>query len=101
MTKLERQQEAVAPIPPFDSIEEEAQFWDTHSVVEEINEGSVIGFHYARKTGSLTIRFQPEDIQRIREEAFQRGIGPTTLARMWILEHVRPPTRKASPAMSK
>jgi predicted DNA binding CopG/RHH family protein len=51
--------------------------------------GSLVGFHRSRKTGSLTIRFQPEDIQRIREEANQRGIGPTTLARMWILEHIR------------
>ncbi len=49
----------------------------------------MVGFHRSRKTGSLTIRFHPEDIQRIREQANQQGVGPTTLARMWILEHLR------------
>ncbi len=89
MTKLERRKAPIEPIPPFETIDEEAEFWDSHSVVDEIDKGSLVGFHHARKTGSLTIRFQPEDIQRIREEANQRGVGPTTLARMWILEHVR------------
>ena len=89
MTKLERGHEEMAPIPPFSSIEEEAQFWDSHSVVDEIDKGAVVGFHYARKSGSLTIRLQPADIQRIREEANQRGVGATTLARMWILEHLK------------
>lgn len=89
MTKVKRQKEAVKPIPPFTTVEEEAEFWDTHSVVDQINEGSVVGFHNARKSGSLTIRFQPEDIQRLKEKANHLGIGPTTLARMWILEHLR------------
>ena len=89
MTKIERRKEAVKPIPPFETIEEEAEFWDTHSAVDEIDEGTLVGFHRARKTGSLTVRFQPEDIQRLREEALQHGVGPTTLVRMWILEHLR------------
>jgi predicted DNA binding CopG/RHH family protein len=89
MTKLERRENPVMPIPPFETIEEEAEFWDTHSAVDEIDKGTLLGFHRAKKTGSLTIRFPPDDLQRIREKANQLGIGPTTLARMWILEHLR------------
>lgn len=89
MARVERRKEAMPPIPPFETIEEEAAFWDSHSVVDAIGKGTLVGFHHARKTGTLTIRFQPEDIQHIREEANQRGIGPTTLARMWILDHLR------------
>ena len=89
MTRIERRKESVEPIPPFENIEEEAEFWDSHSAVDEIDKGTLVGFHRSRKTGSLTIRFQPADIQRIREEANQQGIGPTTLARIWILEHIR------------
>ena len=89
MTKVERRNDTTKPIEPFETIEEEAQFWDTHSVVEAVDNGTLVGFHQAKKTDSLTIRFEPDDIQRIREEAFQRGLGPTTLARMWILEHLR------------
>lgn len=89
MARIEYQQEAVKPIPPFETVEEEADYWNTHSAVEEIDKGTSVGFHRARKTDSLTIRFEPEDIQRIREEADQLGIGPTTLARMWIIELLR------------
>jgi len=89
MAKTERRKEAITPIAPFESVEEEAQFWDSHSVVDEIDQGTLVGFHRARKTGSLTIRFQPEDIHQIREQALQQGIGPTTLVRMWVMEHLR------------
>jgi len=89
MAKIEHQKEAIKPIPPFETVEEEAEFWDTRSAVDEIDKGTLVGFHRSRKSDSLTIRFEPEDIQRIREEANQVGIGPTTLARMWILNHLR------------
>ncbi|MDO8472299.1 MAG: CopG family antitoxin, partial [Dehalococcoidia bacterium] len=86
------------PIPPFETVEEEAEFWDTHSAVDEIDKGTLVGFHRSRKSDSLTIRFEPEDIQRIRAEANQVGIGPTTLARMWILNHLRIGTKGHGPA---
>ena len=89
MARIERRKEAIKPISPFQSIEEEAEFWDRHAAVEEIREGTPVGFHRARKSRSLTIRFAPEDLERIRAEANQRGIGPTTLARMWLLERLR------------
>ena len=94
MTRIERRKETIKPIPPFETIEEEAEFWDSHSAVDEIDKGTVVGFQRSRKSGSLTIRFEPEDIQRIREQASERGVGPTTLARMWILEHLRKGTRE-------
>lgn len=96
MTKIDHQKEAVKPIPPFATVEEEADFWDTHSAVDQIEKDTPVGFHRSRKSDSLTIRFEPEDIQRIREEANQIGIGPTTLARMWILKHL--PEKKGHPS---
>ena len=72
------------PIKPFQTLEEEAEFWDTHDVTDEINEGTLVGFHQANKTDTLTIRFAHEDIQKLREEAAEQGIGPSTLARMLV-----------------
>ncbi len=77
------------PSKPFKSLEEEANFWDTHSVLDEINEGTLVGFHRANKTDTITIRFQPEHVQVLKEKALQMGIGPTTLARMWIIEKLK------------
>lgn len=89
MTKRKQvKQGTFKPIRPFNSIAEEAAFWETHSVVDEIDDGTLVGFHQANKTGILTVRFPQEDLQRLREEAFQKGIGPTTLIRMWIKERL-------------
>lgn len=76
------------PMKPFKTLEEEADFWDTHDAVEVFGKNIKVGFHRAPKTDTLTIRFESEDIERLREEAIHKGIGPTTLARMWIKERL-------------
>jgi len=76
--------ETMRPIKPFKTIAEEAEYWDTHSILDDINEGTTVGFHQANKTDTLTIRFSHEDIQQLREEAFEQGVGPSTLARMLV-----------------
>ncbi|MBI2026101.1 MAG: hypothetical protein HYT06_01845 [Candidatus Levybacteria bacterium] len=81
-------QKVTKPIPPFKTLEEEANFWDTHDAIDEIDRGTVVGFHKANKTGMLTIRFDEKDLQNLRKEAFKKGIGPTTLARMWLRERL-------------
>ena len=56
--------------------------------VKQVKHSSLVGFHQANKTSTITIRIQPEHLQEIRNKAFRQGIGPTTLARMWIMEHL-------------
>ena len=80
---------SVKPIAPFKTLEEEANFWDSHSAVDKIDNGTLVWFHQANKTDTITVRFQPEHLQKLREEALQKGIGPTTLVRMWVMEHLR------------
>jgi len=36
----------------------------------------------------LTIRLDPKTLQQLRSEAHRQGVGPTTLPRMRILEHL-------------
>lgn len=89
MIKRKRvKQGTIKPIHPFTSLTEEAAFWDTHSVIDDIDEGTLVGFHQANKTGILTVRSSWEDLQRLRKEALQKGIGPTTLIRMWVKERL-------------
>lgn len=77
------------PFKPFKTLEEEANFWDTHDAFDQIDEGVLMGFHQANKTGTITIRFEPKYLQTLREKAFRMGIGPTTLARMWLIEKLQ------------
>jgi hypothetical protein len=82
--------EARGPIPSFRSIEEEAEWWDTHDAegypveVEEL-EG-------VERTGeldeSLTVQLDEADRAELTKLAKRKGIGPSTLARMWIKEHL-------------
>ena len=37
----------------------------------------------------LHIRLDPETMNQLRSEAAHKGIGPTTLARMWIKERLQ------------
>jgi len=77
-------------IPEFKSLEEEAHFWDTHSTADFKNEFKPAEVRFAKNlTEGITIRFDPETLGKLRQFAYRRGIGPTTLARMWVVEQLQ------------
>jgi len=78
------------PIPEFKSRQEEAEFWDTHDLADYWDEFKPVKVRFARNLSEgITIRFDPETLAKLREQARKKGMGPTTLARMWILEHLQ------------
>ena len=94
MTKKEREQPETrkSRIPTFKTIEEEAAFWDTHSSEEfadELIPVENVKFVKARPKKALTVRFDEDTFEELAREASEKGIGPSTLARMLILEHLR------------
>jgi hypothetical protein len=84
-------------IPPFRSIEEEAEFWDTHSPVDYLDELEPVEVKFApdafrrgrEPTRGLTVKLPESTIHTLRELARSQGIGPTTLVRMWIFDRLR------------
>jgi predicted DNA binding CopG/RHH family protein len=84
-------------IPTFKTVEEEAAFWDTHSS-EEFSDELVpvedVKFVRAHAKKALTVRFDESTFEELTREASEKGIGPSTLARMVILEYLR--SRRAS-----
>jgi hypothetical protein len=76
-------------IPDFKNIQEEADFWDTHSVAPYWNDWKPVKVKVAKNLSSgITIRFDPSVLKQVRNQAQQKGIGPTTLIRMWVMEKV-------------
>jgi len=76
-------------IPDFKNHEEEAKFWDTHSVTDFLDEFKPVEAKFAKNLSEgITIRFDKNTLEQIRTIAHKKGIGPTTLARMWILENL-------------
>jgi hypothetical protein len=83
--------EAQGRIPAFASREEEAAFWDTHDVTEfsgrepqpvEVTIGSELA-------DRLTVRLDSADRVELARRAREKGIGPSTLARMWLKDRLR------------
>lgn len=77
-------------IPEFKNIEEEARFFETHSISDYLDEFKPIKVRFAKNLSEgLHIRLDPETLTKLRIEAKEKGIGPTTLVRMWVKEHLR------------
>ena len=76
-------------IPKFKSLEEEGEFWDTHSVLEfwdETREADA-PFIDARPPKKLvSIRFDEALIAAAKRIARMKGVGYQTLLRMWAYE---------------
>ena len=76
-------------IPDFTSREEEAHFWDTHDFTDYWNEFKPVKIKFAKNlSGGITVRFAPKVLTEIKNKAAQKGIGPTTLIRMWVMERL-------------
>lgn len=83
--------EANGRIPSFANRDEEAAFWDTHDVNEFVGEelqpvDVTIGGDLAKR---LTLRLDQSDRSELERRARAKGVGPSTLARMWLKERLR------------
>lgn len=93
MTREQDQSSPTRPprrIPEFASREAMAQFWDTHDISDYWDELRPVRVRVAKNLSQgITVRLDPETLAQLRTTARAKGIGPTTLARMWILEQLR------------
>ena len=82
-------------IPTFTNVEDEAAFWDTHSLVEfedELEEVTDFVFVASRpRKKGITVRLEEDTLASLTQKAREKGVGPSTLVRMWILERLREP----------
>ncbi len=92
MTDSERK----SRIPEFRSLEEEAEWFDTHDMGDYLDEFEIVdrkdvevAENLSNLTEGFTVRLSPQDVQAIQAKARQKGIGASTLVRMWIYEHLQ------------
>ncbi len=80
----------VSKIPTFINREKEAKFWETHSLADYQDEFKTVKVRFAKNLSEgLHVRLDPETLMKLRIEAKEKGIGPTTLVRMWVKEQLR------------
>jgi len=82
----------VKRIPEFESIAEEAKFWDSHDLTDYLAEMKEVKIDFklkAPKEEILAIRVQPGLKQSLEKIARTYGINVSTLARLWLIERLR------------
>ena len=87
--KNKKENKIKSRIPEFSSYEKEAKWFETHSIADYLDEFKPVKTRFAKNLSEgITIRFDQPTLNKIRQFAYKKGIGPTTLARMWIIEQM-------------
>lgn len=82
----------VRKVPQFRSREEEAAFWDSHSIASYIREMEPVEVEVKKPlTHVLSVRVDREDLRKLDALAQTLGVGITTMARMLIKGALRKP----------
>lgn len=79
-------------IPKFKTLEEEANFWDTHSFVDfedELEEVDVVVDLQKPKEETLVLRVQKNIKDKLEKIAKAQGLNISSLARLWLMEKLR------------
>ncbi|MDO8669843.1 MAG: CopG family antitoxin, partial [Dehalococcoidia bacterium] len=82
--------EAHKQIPEFRSVEEEADFWESHSPLDYPDEWTEAKqTRVQRPLGHvLGVRLDAKTLDKLAGIGRNKGIGPSTLARIWIMERL-------------
>jgi len=71
-------------VPAFHSLEEEADFWDTHNIIDyELLD------QYKPKQESLILRVQKDMKRKLEKAAKKKGVSVSVLSRIWLAEKLR------------
>ena len=82
----------MSKIPKFKSIEEEANFWDTHDSEEYTDEFEKVDVEFAYPLSQrwiLTIGLDKENYDKMKRMSEEIGKEPEFLIRSWVLEHLK------------
>lgn len=76
-------------IPNFKSLEEEANFWDTHDATDFLGDMKLVDVKFVprqKKEETITIRVEPKVKKSLETLSINYGVNVSTLSRMWIME---------------
>ncbi len=78
------------PIPErFATIEEAAEFWDTHDLSDYWDLTEEVNFEVDLQHRRYLVALDPELAERLAAEAHKRGVSTQTLVNLWLSEKLR------------
>jgi predicted DNA binding CopG/RHH family protein len=78
-------------VPKFKNVKEERAFWDNHDstdYLDDFKETKDVVFVRPKKQ-VISLRLDPEVVNKLRKLAEKEGLPPTTYARMLIMRAIR------------
>lgn len=78
-------------IPAFNSIEEEAEFWDTHDVTD-LSLLTPEDFPANPNEHELALELLPEELKQLVRLARSGGVSPASLIQTWVKERLQQET---------
>ena len=79
----------VDPIPDeFESIQEAADFWDSHSLADYWDDTEDVEFAVHLEASTVLIPIEQKLAERLRAVARQQGLSAETLVNLWLSEHI-------------
>jgi hypothetical protein len=73
-------------IPEFRTLEEIAEFWDTHSTADYFDRTEEVRFEVDLGRERRPIYLLPELLEQLESQAQARGVSVETLANLWLVE---------------
>jgi CopG antitoxin of type II toxin-antitoxin system len=90
VSKRQKTAQPIRRIPDFASKEEEAAWWDTHSITDFLDELEPVEVRFAKNLSDpIAVRLDPSDRAELKRQAKELGIGPSTLIRIWVRERLK------------
>jgi predicted DNA binding CopG/RHH family protein len=79
----------------FKDREKEAKFWE-NNYKKTRDEGKPVKVKFAKDLSeTINIRLDSRTLTLVRNEAREKGLGPTQLIRMWVMERIGGRTNSA------
>ena len=75
-------------LPQSDSIQELAQFWDTHDLTDFENDLEEVTETIFERETAVMVHLSPEDAVVVNEIAKAKGLNDSELIREWVVEKV-------------
>ena len=80
--------EQVTGISKARTLEEIADYWDTHSLADHWDETYEVNFE-VRMQRKRRVTLTPEIYEKIERQALEQGILPETLVNLWLAERLQ------------
>ena len=80
--------DSISSISKSRSIQEMAEFWDTHDATDFEDQTQPVEFEFDLRSRRHYIAIDPDVLARLRDAASARGLSAESLANLWLQERM-------------